>query len=101
MNLEELEKALKQQHENGWITEKEMHRILKRTTGGVYLTPQQKVDFERAETFINRTVNLLFGLGVITEKRVEITQKKLVKGISAHISQGGKITKEGQPIMEE
>tara|TARA_R100000458_G_C8193361_1_gene186352 strand:- start:321 stop:644 length:324 start_codon:yes stop_codon:yes gene_type:complete len=100
MNTSELEVQLLGQVESGILTEFEMKRIMTRATGGVYLTPEQREQYDIAKAYINSTVSTLFSLRVISEKRVETTRRKLELALSKHIANGGALNENGSPVLE-
>ena len=100
-NVNELEMMLKEQVEAGLITDFELRRIMSRATGGVYLDEAQNAQFELAKNFINQTLLTLSNLNVVSEKRMESTRRKMEKAIVKHITNGGNLNDNGEPIWNE
>ncbi len=99
-DVNQLEQQLNEQMNEGLITEFEMRRIMSRATGGVYLDATQNAQFELAKNFINATLTTLSNLNVVSEKRMESTRRKMEKAIVKHITNGGNLTENGEPVWE-
>ena len=97
MNVNKLEKNLREQVEAGVMTDFEMRRIMARATGGTYLDDAQKAEFEKATQYINSTLEVLNKLRVISPKRVNSTRSKMEKAIVKHIVSGGTLADDGTP----
>jgi hypothetical protein len=100
-NINGLETMLKEQKEAGLITDFELRRIMARATGGVYLDESQNAQFELAKTFINNTLVTLGNLNVVSEKRMESTRRKMEKAIVKHITNGGTLSDNGEPLWND
>ena len=97
MNVNKLEKNLREQVEAGVMTDFELRRIMARATGGTYLDDAQKAEFEKATQYINATLEVLNKLRVISPKRVNSTRSKMEKAIVKHIVGGGTLADDGTP----
>lgn len=100
-DVNQLEQQLNEQMNEGLITEFEMRRIMSRATGGVYLDATQKEQYATASEYINETLNTLLTLGVISEKRIESTRRKMERAVVKHLTNGGDFTAEGRPVFGE
>ena len=100
-NMKELETMLKEQKEAGLITDFELRRIMSRATGGIYLDESQSGQFELAKNYINDTLVTLSNLNVVSEKRMESTRRKMERAIVKHITNGGTLSNDGQPLWNE
>ncbi len=100
MNINELENNLKEQVDAGVMTPFELRRIMARATGGIYLDDEQKEQYEGAKGYINHTIDTLYQLNIISDKRVNSTRTKLEKAIVKHIVNGGTFNEDGSPDLE-
>jgi len=97
MDVKALENNLKEQVDAGIMTPFELRRIMARATGGIYLDDEQKEQFEVARGYIDNTMNVLYQLNIVSDKRVNSTRSKLEKAIVKHIVNGGTFNDDGSP----
>ena len=79
----------------GLIDQKDIEKMLKKATGGLWLDAEQQAQLEMAmETYMGM-IDSLHAIGIVSDARIASTKKKTRKVVSERISNGAKVTENG------
>jgi len=95
MNEEGYMKQLDGMMKMGLIDQKDIEKMLKKATGGLWLDAEQQAQLETAmETYMGM-IDSLHAIDIISDARITSTKKKTRKVVSERISNGAKVTENG------
>ena len=95
MNEEGYMKQLDGMMKMGLIDQKDIEKMLKKATGGLWLDEEQQAQLETAMATYMGMIDSLHAIGIISDARIESTKKKTRKAISERIKDGAKVTETG------